>query len=433
MKTSALLLFLVLCTSLRAQLYFPPITGNSWETLDPSTLNWCPNKIDSLYEFLEEQNTKAFIVLKDGKIVLEQYFNDHAVNTPWYWASAGKTITAFLVGMAQQEGLLNIHNPSSDYLGTGWTSCSPEEEEAITVWHQLTMTTGLNDGIGDLSCTDPNCLEFLADPGTRWSYHNGPYTLLDNVISNASGLSLNQFTNQKLKNPTGMTGSFIGVDNNVVYFSTARSMARFGLLMLNNGNWNDNQIMTDDAYFNDMITTSQDLNRAYGYLWWLNGTTNFMVPGVQAQIPGMMMPNAPTDMITALGKNGQFLNVVQSENLVLIRMGEEPTGSLVPFLLNDKIWEYMNALSCAELNLTQNTLDEIRVFPNPSSDFIQMQGLEPGGTIQIYDALGREIQRFSAQSDEVTLSLKAYDSGIYIIKINNAAGTNFITKRVVLK
>ena len=57
-------------------------------------------------------------------------------------------------------------------------------------------------------------------------------------------------------------------------------MARFGLLILNNGNWDGNQIMTDTNYFNQMLNSSQSLNESYGYLWWLNGKTSYMLPGL---------------------------------------------------------------------------------------------------------------------------------------------------------
>ncbi|MFN2396893.1 MAG: serine hydrolase, partial [Bacteroidales bacterium] len=121
-------------------LYFPPTSGEVWDTMAPTSLGWCEPKIDSLYYFLETNNTHAFILLKDGKIVLEKYFGDFEPNDAWYWASAGKTITAFMVGMAQQEGYLSLADPTSDYLGPGWTSLTPEQEEQITIWHQLTMT-----------------------------------------------------------------------------------------------------------------------------------------------------------------------------------------------------------------------------------------------------------------------------------------------------
>jgi CubicO group peptidase (beta-lactamase class C family) len=429
-QVSAIFVFFVLAS--QAQLYFPPLTGNTWETMAPSELNWCQSKIDSLYTYLEEQDTKAFIVLKDGKVVLEQYFNGHAQNTPWYWASAGKTITAFLVGMAQQEGLLSIDNPTSDYLGQGWTTCTPQQEEAISVWHQLTMTSGLDDGVPNLGCTTPDCLQYLAAPGSRWSYHNAPYTLLDQVIANATDMTLNQYTTQKLKNPTGMTGSYIAVEENTVFFSDARSMARFGLLMLNNGNWNGNQVMTDTEYFNAMINTSQELNLAYGYLWWLNGKASYMVPSVQLAIPGSFLPNAPEDMYTAQGKNGQFLNVVPSQNLVLIRMGDEPSGALVPFLMNDKIWEYMNDLVCSNLGVSDFNLENsVDIFPNPSQDNVTLKTNFVGGEYQVLDAMGRVLKQEAITSQNTSISMSTFSAGSYFVRIHHAG--QHTTKLVILK
>ena len=320
-----------------AQLYFPPTTGNSWETISPSELNWCEDSIDQLYDFLDDNNTKAFILLKDGKIVLEKYFDDHTENSNWYWASAGKALSSFLVGIAQQEGALDITDPTSEYLGEGWTSCTKEQEDQITIWHQLTMTTGLDDEMDDIFCTDPQCLVYKTDAGQRWAYHNGPYTLLDEVLVAATSNSLNPYARIKLRNTTGMDGAFIPSGHNNVFYSTARSKARFGLLILNKGNWDGTPILSDSQYFDEMTQTSQELNLAYGYLWWLNGKGSFMTPRSQAVIAGYMNPNAPEDMYAALGKNGQFINVAPSQNMVWIRMGEAPDDSLVPFLFNDDI------------------------------------------------------------------------------------------------
>ena len=86
------------------------------------------------------------------------------------------------------------------------------------------------------------------------------------VIENATGLSLNTYVNQKLKIPTGMNGAFITSGYNNVFISTPRSMARFGLLILNRGNWNGTAIMTDSVYFNAMTNSSQALNDSYGCL-----------------------------------------------------------------------------------------------------------------------------------------------------------------------
>ena len=83
-------------------IYFPPLLGNTWDALSPASLGWCEPKIDSLLDYLEAKNSKAFILLKDGKIVIEKYFGTFTIDSVWYWASAGKTLTGFTVGIAQQ-------------------------------------------------------------------------------------------------------------------------------------------------------------------------------------------------------------------------------------------------------------------------------------------------------------------------------------------
>ena len=409
----------ILVFNLNAQsLYFPPTSGNNWETLSPQSLGYCSDKIDSLYAFLDTNNTKAFILLKDGKIVLEKYFGTHTQNSLWQWASAAKTITAFMVGMAQQEGFLSINDTSSKYLGKGWTSCTPEQEAKITVLNQLNMTSGLDDNVADPFCTEKNCLVFKADAGNRWAYHNGPYTLLDGVIENATGLTLNNYTTQKLKNPTGITGGFVPLGYNNVYFSNARSMARFGLLILNKGNWNGNQILTDMDYYNQMISTSQTINKSYGYLWWLNGKQSFMIPSSQLVFPGFVAPNAPADMISAMGKGGQFLNVIPSQNLVWIRMGDEPANSLVPFLLNDNIWEYVNDLVCNPTAINSQKLSGnlVQLYPNPAHNLVHLTSQSVIVKTEIYNQQGQIVHIANNSNKQITIEISDLNVGLYFIK-----------------
>lgn len=414
-------------------LYFPPTTGNAWDTISPPSLGYCQPKIDSLYAFLDTNNTKAFILLKDGKIVLEKYFGTHTQNSVWRWASAGKTITSFMAGIAQQEGHLSISDTTSTYLGQGWTNCTTAQEEKITIRHQLTMTSGLDDGVADPFCTLDSCLIYKADAGTRWAYHNGPYTLLDDVIENATGQTLNSYTTQKLKNPTGMTGTFVPVDYNNVFFSNARSMARFGLLILNNGNWNGNQILTDTAYFNQMTNTSQTLNKSYGYLWWLNGKQSFMIPSSQIVFPGFLIPNAPSDMISAMGKGGQFLNVVPSQNMVWIRMGEEPANSLVPFLLNDDIWEYVNDLQCAATGIDyQNYRNSfVQLFPNPGNDILNLKSDKQISRVEVFNLQGQNVKSLNTESKEVSVVTSELQSGLYFVKAFLANGKIWTEKLII--
>ncbi len=323
-------------------LYFPPVAGDTWEATSVASLGWNQHAVTELYNYLDQKNTRAFILLKDGRIVLEKYYGSFTATSNWYWASAGKTVTALLVGIAQQEGKLKLSDKTSQYLGTGWTSAAPAKEELITIRHQLTMTSGLDDGVAYNHCTTPGCLVYKADAGSRWAYHNAPYTLLDQVLESATGSSFNQYFQQKIRDKVGMNGLWVKDGYNNVYFSTARSMARFGLLMLGKGKWDQTTVLSDAPYFNAQVNTSQDKNLSYGYLTWLNGKAGYMLPTLQVVFPNKLFPNAPDDMYAALGKNDQKVYVVPSQGLVAIRMGESAGNvQLAVSSFDNELWGYL--------------------------------------------------------------------------------------------
>lgn len=419
-----LLLFLFLTFQSRAQLYFPPTSGTTWDTLSPSSLGWCQDKIDSLYQYLDSKHSKAFILLKDGKIVLEKYFDTHTQNAVWYWASAGKTLTAMAVGIAQQQGFLSIQDTTSHYLGNGWTSLPLVDEQKIRIQDQLQMTSGLDDGVTDPYCTLSACLVYKANPGSRWAYHNAPYTLLDSVIEMATGQTLNAFVTQKIKSITGMDGLFVPSGYNHVFYSTARSMARYGLLLLNKGIWNQTPVLNDSVYFHNMTHSSQTLNPSYGYLTWLNGQSSFMIPQSQLQFNGWLNPDAPSDMFAAMGKNAQFINVIPSLNMVWIRMGEAPDSSQVPFLMNDTLWTKLNQLTCfpAQQEPVPNEINAV-IFPNPSHDVLSM--LLPTRVFtqnnktqyRIQDCIGRTWLQGNFTNNPNTIDLASLPNGIYWVEI----------------
>ena len=425
MKQLFSLSFALFAGTLTAQeLYFPPTVGNTWETTDPATLGWCTDQIPALYDFLEASNSKAFIVLKDGRIVLEQYFGTFTADSSWYWASAGKSLTAFLVGLAQQQGHLDIDEPSATYLGAGWTSCTPEQEAAITIRNQLTMTTGLDDTNGEFDCTDPACLTYLTDPDTRWSYYNAPYTLLDGVLEGAIGQNLNTYVLSNLTATTGLSGLFVQLGYNNVFFSRARSMARFGLLAQNGGNWNGTPILTDEAYFTAMTTPSQALNPAYGYLWWLNGQDEYLLPGIQLSLPGPLMPDAPLDAYSAMGKNGQIINVSPGTGLVMVRMGELPDGLFVPNVYNNEIWQHLNPVICATTAVPDETgLSDLLLVDVANRSIAPREG----ATINsIYTMDGRLINTAVTGSGRVALP-----PGGYIVHVGSRDGRQRV-QRVAL-
>lgn len=328
------------------ELYFPPINSDIWETISIEDLDWNSNALQPLLDFLDEKRTKAFIILKNGKIAFEWYGNDTNVNTNLTWNSAAKTLTSFLTGIAQEEGFLNIHDASKEYLGNNWTSLTDEQVAEITVWNHLTMTTGLDYTVENANCFEPEDLVYKNEPGTFWYYHNAPYTITHTIISNATNTTFDSYFNTKLRNKIGINGFWVTIGCFDLYYSNARSMARFGLLNLNKGTWNTNIILNDKNYFNEMTTTSQNLNKSYGYFWWLNGKESYRLPSSEAEYTGKLIPSAPNDLFAALGKNDQKLYIVPSKNLVVVRMGENASDSLLgPSSFDSQLWEKINTLT----------------------------------------------------------------------------------------
>ncbi|AOW20045.1 serine hydrolase domain-containing protein [Urechidicola croceus] len=324
-----------------SEIYFPPIGSDTWETISPSELEWNQENLQILLDYLSEKNTKGFMILHHGKIVVEEYMNDHSPTSIWYWASAGKTLTSTVTGIAQDEGFLAINNKVSDYLGIGWTSAALEKENLITNKHLLSMSSGLDDSLGD--DVSPEYLQYIADAGNRWAYHN-VYVKMQDVVAAATNESWNSYFSSSLKDKIGMSGSWFDLDNLSVYWSNTRSMARFGLMIYADGKWEDTQIVSED-FLTESTNTSQEINESYGYFWWLNGKSSFHLPQSQLEFPGSLIPNAPSDMYAALGKNDQKIYIVPSKNLVVIRMGESAEG--VNFALSsfdNELWEKINAV-----------------------------------------------------------------------------------------
>jgi CubicO group peptidase (beta-lactamase class C family) len=422
MKQIIIIILVLFTIHLSAQnLYFPPNNSNTWQTINTNDLNWCGDRLDSLQQFLADENTKAFIILKDGKIAVEWYFDGFTQDSLWYWASAGKALTATLVGIAQEENHLDINDLSSQYLNS-WTNCTTAEEQQITIKNQLSMTTGLEDNVPNPDCTLDTCLNCLAAPNTRWSYHNAPYTLLENVIENATGLSFNAYLFTRLNLKIGATITYLPLGYNNVAFSKARSMARFGLLTLAKGNWNGTSVYADINYYNSMTNSSQTFNPAYGYLWWLNGKSDYMLPSVQFNFNGKLIPNAPDDMFAALGKNDQKIYVVPSENMVVIRMGNASGTSVFALSsFDNEIWTKINDLVCTSTNSIINKSNKLTIFPNPTNGIIYLKTEEKVDYIEVISAIGQIIKQENIIDNQ--LNINELNSDIYYLKVYYKNGT----------
>ena len=296
------------------------------------------------------------------------------------------------------------------------------------------MTTGLDEtppAPCDNESSVAGCLRYRADAGTRWAYHTGAYRLLQDEIARASGLTSTQFTSQRLGSRIGMAGLWY----NYVYYSRARDMARFGLLMLGRGSWNGTAILRDTAYFRRMTTPSQPFNRSYGYLWWLNGQASYMLPQAQLTLPGSLVPTAPADMLAALGKNDQKIYVVPSLGLVVVRQGQSAEApKLAVSSFDTELWRYIMQLYCRPLASTNSyPAAAPRLYPNPAREEVHIQPATgaAGQQLRCLDMLGRQLARQPLPAAGLTLPVAGWPAGLYLVQVLDAQGTVLSTQRLV--
>jgi CubicO group peptidase (beta-lactamase class C family) len=325
-----------------SSMYFPPHTGEVWEKTTVLEMGWNPKALESLRSFLIRKNTKSFMILVNGKIVIEEYFNGHTASTKWQWNSAGKTLVGAITGIAQQDAMLNINHKVSDYLGKGWTTMPLEKENQITIRHILTMTSGINS---TKQLVIKKNLTYVADAGTRWAYSNVFQKLIP-VVSKATNQKFDGYFDTQLKNKIGMDGYWNHGPIFTIFHSTTRSMARFGLLALNKGKWK-NEPIVDETFFVESTGTSQGINPSYGYFWWLNGKAGYRLPQSQTNYVGALVPEAPSDLYAAMGAQDQRIYVIPSKKMVVIRMGKASNPADRNFAasgFDNELWRKINAL-----------------------------------------------------------------------------------------
>ncbi len=295
--------------------------------------------------FLEEMGTQAFIVIQDDEVIYEKYFNGAQRDSLLTSFSVAKPFTSALVGIAVEEGYINsIDDPITDYL--------PELEardsrfKQITIRNILMMASGLEfqelrwgifNGDDPLTTYFPDqrqaALEFTQtkdSPGQYFQYNKYHPQLLGLIIERATGLSVTDYTQEKLWNSLGMEfdGSW-SLDSEESGFekmeaglnARAIDFAKFGRLYLNGGDWNGEQVIPEEwvrtstqvdratqkaSYYPDNFgqTIFHDLNGYYKYMWY-----------------GYLRDEGFD--FAAEGDHGQFIYVAPHKNLIIVRNGLE--------------------------------------------------------------------------------------------------------------
>ncbi len=282
---------------------------------------------------------QGIVFVRDGVIVYEKYWGSEyffAIPThrnPSF--SSGKSWGSSMVGVAVTEGLMKVDDLAVKY--------HPSEESGLhpmtTVKHLLTMSSGgtlvrkpstqLPRKLGDTSLRGAGINYVRAEhpqkgapedygrtiaPGSMFFYDGVPADHLADVIAGASGMSSHAYIKQRLLKPMGAEEfayqpEGIDVNDNIRIGGSielsVRDMARLGQLWLNNGLWDDKQLI-DRQYIKDATTPSVN-NPAYGYLWWLNSS--------------LRVKKAPASMFYAAGAFGQYSFVLPEQNMVIATMG----------------------------------------------------------------------------------------------------------------
>jgi CubicO group peptidase (beta-lactamase class C family) len=280
-------------------------------------------------------NTDAVLVVYDGKIIGERYaegFNKDSRLMGW---SMTKSVTSALVGILVKEGKLDVDKAAPV---AGWQS---DDRNKITLNHLLQASSGLawsesyfsptadfhkmfikSDDKGGFALSK----ELAHEPGTFFQYSSGTTNIISRIIRQTVGDSTYyKFASEKLFKKIGMnhmvmepdaSGTFVGSSYS---FATARDWARFGLLFLNDGVWNGEAILPAGwVKYSTTPAPAADLGK-YGAQWWLNAGD----PGNQLL---RKYPDLPPDTYWADGFEEQYVMVIPSKKLVVVRLGVSHHG-----------------------------------------------------------------------------------------------------------
>jgi len=274
------------------------------------------------------KGTFATTIVYKGQIVAEKYRNGFSPNHKFLsWSMAKSFINSF-VGILVKQKKLDINKPINIDL---WQN---DERKNITLNHLLHMNSGLewNEDYGNNS--DVNVMlhkvgdmgkftlekkaEFPAD--SVWKYSSGSTNLVSLIIRNTinNDNTYYEFPRKELFNKIGMRSAIFEIDASGTFvgssylYATMRDYARFGLLYLNNGIWMEEQILPEE-WVNYTRSPAKGSNGRYGAFFYLN-------------TQGADYPNVPRDMYCCRGHDGQYIYIIPSKDLVVVRTGFSKKG-----------------------------------------------------------------------------------------------------------
>jgi CubicO group peptidase (beta-lactamase class C family) len=290
------------------------------------------------------KGTFAVTVVYKGQIVAEKYRDDIQPGTKFLSWSMAKSFTNALLGILAKEGKIDINKP------IGFDEWQNDDRKNITIGHLMHMNSGLewNENYGNNS--DVNIMlhkegdmaqytiekPLVARPDSVWVYSSGSTNIVSKIIRQTIGSDAEYYTfpRKALFNKIGMRSAVWEVDASGTFvgssylYATMRDYARFGLLFLNNGNWLGEQLLPE-GWVDFTREEAKGSEGQYGAFFWLNKA-------------GKDYPDVPRDMYCSRGHDGQYIYIIPSKNLIVVRTGFSKKGT---FDLNKFLSSIVDAVS----------------------------------------------------------------------------------------
>jgi len=269
---------------------------------------------------------RSVLVIKEGHLIIEWYFNDGSKTEAFHIHSASKSFMSALIGIAFREGILeSLDQKLVDFFPEYFTPEMDQRKENITIKHLLTMKAGFAFSEGNDEwisyVSSENWVKYamelplLYDPGDFFHYGTVQTNLLSAILTRAANMSTRDFAEEHLFNPLGISISHWHQDPQGYYtgghemYFVPRDMARFGYLFLNNGSIEGEQLISSDwvqLSLTDYRGADLIGTRGYGFQWWLQYISGFYT-------------------FSARGLGGQFIYCIPDLDMVVVTTA---TGSI---------------------------------------------------------------------------------------------------------
>ena len=281
------------------------------------------------------RRTRAVVVVYDGRIIAERYAPGFSANTPLLGWSMTKSVINALIGILVRQGKLSIHEPAPV---PEWSDPG-DPRRAITLDQMLRMSSGLefgetyddlfsdvavmlfrSSGAGRFAARKPHDTE----PDQTWAYSSGTTNIIARIMRDAVGgndADYLSFPRRALFDPIGIKSAVIEPDSSGHFvgssfmYATARDWARFGLLYLQDGVWEGERILPEGWVAYSTQPTPKAPQGMYGAHFWLNA-------GAPSDPEDRHWPKVPADSFFAWGFEGQWVVIVPSRKVVIVRLGQ---------------------------------------------------------------------------------------------------------------